>query len=183
MKPIVLIGHRCTGKTSGGKKLAERLGCSFVDTDDMIERRTGRTIGELVKQGGWPLFRKEEKKVLRDMITKENRVIATGGGVFDDPENRELVKTSGLLIWLTADTETIIGRMEADPTGKERRPSLTGTTDVRAETADVLARRNPLFGEIAHHVVDTTEKTVDAVVDDICTLIQKEKELSCREIR
>lgn len=184
MKPILLIGHRCTGKTSGGKKLAARLDCFFVDTDDVIEDRTGKTIRELVEEGGWPLFRKEEKKVLRDMVTQESRVIATGGGAFDDRENRELAKRSNILIiWLKADTETIVGRMKADATGRERRPSLIGTDDVRTETAAVLERRTPFYGEIAHHVVDTMGKTVDEVVDNICTLIQEDKESSCQEIR
>jgi len=183
MKPIILIGHRCTGKTSGGRKVAERLGRLFVDADEVIECRTGKTIGELVEQGGWPLFRKEEQMVLRELATKDNTVIATGGGALDEPENRGLLKTAGILIWLTADTETIVGRMESDPTNRERRPSLTGTADARAETAAVLERRNPLYGEIAHHIVDTTGKTIDTVVDDICTLIQEDRGSSWREIQ
>ncbi|OPX37226.1 MAG: hypothetical protein B1H13_13145, partial [Desulfobacteraceae bacterium 4484_190.3] len=111
MKNIVLIGYRCTGKTSAGKKLSERLGLPFFDTDDLIVERAGMPINKIVEKGGWDLFRKKEREVIRKLSAMNKNIIATGGGAFENQENREALKKNGLFVWLTADVETIMERM------------------------------------------------------------------------
>ena len=79
---IVLIGYRCTGKTSVGRRISERLGIPFYDTDELIKEHTGKTIKEIVDDGGWEAFRAEERAVIRDLPSAEDAVISLGGPFF-----------------------------------------------------------------------------------------------------
>ncbi|MBW2651003.1 MAG: shikimate kinase, partial [Deltaproteobacteria bacterium] len=106
MKNIILIGYRCTGKTSVGEKLSERLGLPFFDTDDLIVERAGMSISKIVENGGWNLFRKKEKETIKGLSLMNKNIIATGGGVFENQENGEALKRNGLFVWLTADVKT-----------------------------------------------------------------------------
>ncbi|MBN2283111.1 MAG: shikimate kinase [Deltaproteobacteria bacterium] len=182
MNTIILIGHRCTGKTSVGRLLAHRLGLDFIDADELIESRSNLTVREIVARGGWPLFREKEKEILRELARRPDAVIAAGGGSCDDPENRKLLKEENLVVWLTADAETIIERMGLDTQSGERRPSLTGT-DVLEETMSLLSQRAPLFREIADLAIDTTGKTVADVVGLIVDFRLHAKEFSCPEVQ
>ena len=78
MKNVILIGYRCTGKTSVGKILSERLGLSLFDTDDLITREAGMSVGEIVQEGGWPLFRKKEKDVIGRLSSMERLASRSG---------------------------------------------------------------------------------------------------------
>ncbi|MFH0787098.1 MAG: shikimate kinase, partial [Pseudomonadota bacterium] len=90
MKNIILTGYRCSGKTSVGRKLAEKVKRPFYDTDVLIIDRIGRTIREWVEEKGWESFRQVEKAVIRGISSWEPGVIALGGGALMDPENREI---------------------------------------------------------------------------------------------
>lgn len=182
MNTIILIGHRCTGKTSAGRLLAHRLGLDFIDADELIESRSNLTVREIVAGGGWPLFREKEKGILRELARRSNAVIAAGGGACDDPENREMLREKNLVVWLTADAETIVERMGLDVQSQERRPSLTGT-DVLEETMSLLSKRAPLYGEIADLAIDTTGKNVEDVVGLIMDFTIHAKEFSCPEVQ
>lgn len=166
MKNVLLIGYRCTGKSSAGKQLAERLGVPFLDTDDLIVEREGISIKEIIEAGGWNLFRKKEKELLQELQATEGSVIATGGGIFDDYENRALLQKKGIFFWLTADEETIIERMMTDHRSEELRPSLT-QGDLRSDVTVTLRKREPLYSEMADFVVNTSGKALHAVVDEI----------------
>ena len=111
---MVLIGYRCTGKTSVGKRVSERLHIPFYDTDELIKEHTGNTIREIIDKGGWDLFRKEEKAVIRGLSSVVDTVIAAGGGAVMDAENRTALKRNGLFLWLTADVHTMVERMKDD---------------------------------------------------------------------
>jgi shikimate kinase len=163
---IILIGHRCSGKTSVGTELAVKRGCPFYDSDLVIEEETGVTIPDLVAQGGWDLFRQKEREVISKMATLKNSVIATGGGAIMDRANAEVFRKLGLIVWLTADAHTIVHRMEKDETEKQKRPSLTGK-DLLSETIAMLIKRNPVYMSLATYGVDTSKKTILQVVDDI----------------
>lgn len=180
MKNLILIGHRCTGKSMAGEKLAERLRCSFFDTDLLITEERGTTILEIVNEGGWELFRKEEKRIIRHLSQEKGAVIAAGGGTFDDKENRKVMKENGIFICLTADVETIVSRMTLDNRSRHLRPPLLDD-DLFRETVTILEQRTPLYRQMADYTIDSSARTNDAVVDEIYHTI-KEKEPSWQEI-
>lgn len=178
---VVLIGCRGTGKSNLGRLLAERRGCDFYDTDDIIELRSGQSISAMVAAQGWVFFREREKEIVRELSGIDGAVIATGGGVVLDPENISFLKKNGLLIWLVADVETMAGRIREDHTN-EQRPSLTGKS-LAHETTAVMAVRTPLYREAADFSVDTSGKSLEEVVDEICSELCNREGWSCREIR
>ena len=167
---IVLIGYRCTGKTSVGRKISERLRIPFYDTDELINKYTGKTVKEIVDKGGWDLFRREEKTVIRALSSLAETVIAVGGGAVMDAENREALRRNGLFLWLTADVRTIIERMRNDRTGDERMPPLASDCAER-ETSGILEQRIPIYRRLADFTIDTSGRGIDAIADEFCNLL------------
>ena len=163
---IVLMGYRCTGKTSAGRALAARLGRPFVDTDVLIEERLGRTIPEIVAEKGWPGFRAAETDVILSLAADDGQVLALGGGAILEPRNVEALKKNGVFVWLVADRETICARMEQDEKSGAARPSLTGKTSL-AEIEAVLMERTPLYRRLADLAIDTAAIGTDEVVERI----------------
>ncbi|HEU18918.1 MAG TPA: shikimate kinase [Deltaproteobacteria bacterium] len=166
MKNIILVGYRCTGKTSVGRKLSNVLNRPFIDTDNLVTEKAGLSIREIVNQGGWKLFRKKEKEVAHQASTSSGQIIATGGGILDDDENRRLLQRNGLFIWLTASSETILARMQTDEQTNDQRPALCDA-DQEHEIAIMLAQREPAYRQAADLIIDTSDKSIDDVVDDI----------------
>ncbi len=163
---IILIGYRCTGKSSVGKRLAEKLSLPFYDTDDLIMDRLGVTIKEIVDQKGWPFFRAEEKAVIQDMATLNQGVVALGGGAILDPGNREILKEKSPIVWLTADVQTIIRRMQSDLHNGDNRPPLSGK-DREEEIREMIAQRYALYERMAHFRIDTEGKSIEEVAEEI----------------
>ncbi len=164
---IVLIGYRGTGKSVVGRLLADRLDLDFYDADDFVEMRGGQSIQEMVAAKGWEFFRQREKEVILELSGIDAAVIATGGGAVLDPENVGLLKRKGRLIWLVADAQSVIARMQADESSEKRRPSLTGGYPAD-ETGAAMATRTPLYRAAADLSVDTSGKSLDEIVDEIC---------------
>ena len=169
---IILIGYRGTGKTSVGRKLAEKLKLPFYDTDQMIIDRIGKTIKEWVEEKGWESFRQEEKAVIRVISSLDCGVIALGGGAVMDPGNREVLRQKGLIVWLTADVQTIIKRMKSDPDNKDNRPPLS-EKDWENETQELLTQRSPVYQGLADFSIDTDGKNIEGVTEEICNQIQQ----------
>jgi shikimate kinase len=165
---IVLIGYRGTGKSAVGRRLAKRLGLAFYDTDDLVERSSGQSIEEMVTAKGWAFFRQCEQAVIRRLAGADAAVIATGGGAVLDPGNVALLKQNGRMIWLIADCKTVIARMQADRGSEKRRPPLTGETPAD-ETEALLAARTPVYRAVADGAVETSGKSVEQIVDEICS--------------
>jgi shikimate kinase len=165
---IVLIGYRGAGKSAVGRRLADRIGLNFFDTDELVERRSGQSIEEMTAAKGWTFFRQCEQAVIREVAEIDAAVIATGGGAVLNPGNVRALKRNGRLIWLVADRETIVARMQADPDTARRRPSLTGEAPAD-ETAALLAVRTPLYRAAADGSVETSGKSLERVVDEICS--------------
>ncbi len=178
---IILIGHRSSGKTSVGKRLAERLSCPFYDTDRLIEQETSLTVGRLVSEGGWPLFRQKEKEIVGKLDLLKNCVIATGGGMVMDLRNASKLKGLGIVAWLVADAETIRKRMLSDPATVNGRPSLSGA-DFLKETELLLAQRNPVYRNLADYAVDTSKKGIDQVAEDIYRFIRAGKDTPRQDV-
>lgn len=163
---IILMGYRCTGKTSAGRRLAERMGLSFYDTDELVERHIGRTIPQIIAEQGWQAFREAETTVIRGLSGADQSVIALGGGAVLDARNIESLKRNGIFVWLFAAQETIAARMEKDAAVGAERPALTDKTSIN-EMNVIMTQREPLYRRLADLAVDTTRIETDRVVEAI----------------
>jgi shikimate kinase len=167
---------RCSGKTTMGRRVADRLGYAFVDTDIRIRERTGLTVAEIVSSEGWAGFRRRESLVLREAAAPHT-VVATGGGAVLSPENRLFLRESGLCVYLSAPVPLLVERRLREPeTGQ--RPALAERTESSLPAEDVLARevadslheREALYREVARHVVDAAREPED-LADGIISLV------------
>jgi len=164
---LVLVGYRGTGKSTVGRLLAARTGRAFVDVDDEIVARAGRTIRAIFEESGEPAFREIEEAVVRDLSAAHpGGILGTGGGTIVREANREAIRRHGLVAWLRADVDELARRLEADVATRETRPSLT-SKGALAEIAEVLEFRTPLYQEVAQLVIDAQANGPDAVVDQI----------------
>ncbi len=148
---VFLIGARASGKTTVGRALAERLGREFVDTDELVVREVGLSITELVARSGWEPFRERETAVLTGLCGKKQLVVATGGGMVLRPENRDLMRAHGFVVYLEADASTLARRLESNPLPGQR-PSLSDRP-LEEEVRQVLAERDALYRACAHLVL------------------------------
>ena len=158
---ITLTGFMGSGKTTVGKVLADFLGCPFMDLDDLIVKKAGKSIPEIFAQDGEPAFRQLEARLLRQTVEKytENTVVlALGGGAVTAPASASLLHEKTVCIYLRATLETLQARLEGETAG---RPLAD------ASLADRLAAREPLYEETAHVIIDTDGLTPDEVADEI----------------
>jgi len=163
---IVLVGYRCSGKTSVGKVLAHKLNRDFMDTDALIEANEGCSIEEIISKKGWNYFRELEKQIVREVSEKTNLVIATGGGVVLDDENVINLRKNGWVVWLNAEAEVLKDRMGNDQRSGNIRPSLTGK-DPLEEIREVLDLRMPLYEKAGDFIADTGADHPQGLADSI----------------
>lgn len=159
---VILIGPMGAGKTTIGRHLAKALGFRFADSDKEIERRTGVSIPLIFEIEGEEGFRAREKLVIADLTAEQGIVLATGGGAVLDPENRSLLAAKGFVIYLNATIEQLVERTSRD----NKRPLLQ-TPDPAQRIREILQQRDPLYREVADVVVDTTNRPVRKVVNEI----------------
>ena len=165
-RPLFLIGPRGSGKTTVARLLAERLVCPWRDTDAVISARMDKTIRAIFEEEGEAAFRQYESAVLADLCRGAPAVIATGGGIVTVAANRELLKASGHVVWLTAEPGTLWQRIQKDAATTEQRPALTALTGLE-ELRAVLAAREPWYRECAEFAIDTTGQTPEDVTQRI----------------
>jgi len=161
---VVLVGYRCSGKSSVGEILAREWGIDFWDTDVLIEKNAGCSIEEIVSTYGWDRFRAMERKLIEAVSKKENLVIASGGGAVVDERNVKDLKRNGWIVWLGASAEVLRARMDEAKKGGQVRPSLTGA-DPQEEIQQLLRVRDPIYGAAADIAIDTSGLSVNEVVD------------------
>mgnify|MGYP002597206616 FL=1 len=166
-QPIFLIGPRGCGKTTVGHALARARHFQFSDTDHRLQAHEQRTVAEIVQAEGWARFRELETLSLK-AVTLPNTVIATGGGIVLAEGNRQFMRENGVVIYLQASVSALIDRLEAYPKA-EQRPTLTGKPE-REEVGEVLAQREALYRDAAHHIVDATASP-DRVVEQIMSML------------
>ncbi len=164
---IYLIGYRCTGKTSVGRRLAEKIGWPFVDTDALVEQQDGRKITAIVAAHGWPVFRRMERETLGAVCAADRQVVATGGGIVLESVNVDRMRQTGRIILLTAGLETIRARMAADEATAGLRPPLTADKSRWEEIRQTLDQRIPLYKAAGDIRVATDSLAVGGVADRI----------------
>lgn len=120
---VFLVGFMGAGKTAAGRLLADEMSFAFVDLDDRIERRAGRSITTIFADSGESEFRSLERRELRWAAGRERVVVATGGGAFVSAENRDLIAGSGISVWLNPDFATVLRRVESQE--EAERPLFT----------------------------------------------------------
>ncbi len=172
MDKVILIGFRCVGKTTIGKKLAETLNWNFLDLDEEIQKRAGKTIKEMVEERGWEYFRKMEKEEMKKLENLKNIVIALGGGsVIHKDEMSNLLKKS-LIVWLFAPAEVIVKRMKEDEKTASQRPALKNSS-LEKEVEEVLRERLPLYEKFSHFKIDTSKTSIEEAVKNILEKLQE----------
>ena len=158
---IALTGFMGSGKTTVGKVLADFLGCPFMDLDDLVVKKAGKSIPDIFAQDGEPAFRQLEAQVLRKTVEKyaeSTAVLALGGGAVLAPSSAALLHEKTVCIYLRASLETLLTRLEGETAG---RPLAD------ASLADRLAAREPIYQKTAHVVIDTDGLSPDEVADEI----------------
>jgi dihydroorotase len=162
---IVLMGFMGTGKSTVGKRLAARLGMTFLDMDTLIEERAGKPIPKIFEEDGEPHFRALERTLARELSRRSGLVIACGGGVVLNPDNLRDYSRTGLVVCLTATPETILER-----TSRARNRPLLEEPDRLKRILDLLEKRRHLYAAIPHQI-DTTTLPTGHVVDMILKMI------------
>jgi shikimate kinase len=160
---IALVGFMGTGKTDVGRLLAEKLGKDFIELDELIERRAGKTIPEIFQQDGEIAFRELEIEATREAAEKKNAVIACGGGVVLNQINVDRLREHGVIVYLTASPEAILHRTSSDT---DERPLLVAE-DKASKVEKLLNFRRPFYERAADITVDTSELDVAGVAGQI----------------
>jgi len=169
MRSIILIGFMGTGKTLVGRRLAEILGMTFIDTDTLIEEAVGMSIGQLFERHGEPYFRNLERQVVASISEDHSQVVATGGGVVLDGENVAHLKKMGTMIHLSARADVILDRIR----NQSQRPLLQ-TENAKKRIESLLAQRAPSYA-LADLEIDTSELGCEDVVERILRYLQESK--------
>jgi shikimate kinase len=169
---VILLGYRGSGKTTIGKKLADRLWQKFVDTDQMIVASAGKTIREIFEASGEEKFRDLETEALRHACELADHVIALGGGAVLREENRKMLKESKLKrVYLRCDAQILLQRIASDPQTAATRPPLTHLGGSIEEIRKLLAQREPLYREVMTSELDVSNLTPAEALVHIARLI------------
>lgn len=147
---VFLVGPMGAGKTTIGKYLAQQLNLQFADTDTEIEARTGADIPWIFDVEGEQGFRDREQQAVEEMTLWDNVLLATGGGVIMRQENRRVLAARGFVIYLHATVDEQVRR-----THRDRRRPLLQDGDPEEILSNLMVVRDPLYREIADHVIDT----------------------------
>lgn len=159
---IILVGMMGAGKTTIGKALASSLDKEFVDSDHEIQERTGVKIPVIFEIEGEAGFRKRESEALLELSQKRNIILATGGGAILNPENRQLLKRSGIVIYLRASVNDLYRRTRHD----KNRPLLQ-TQNLYARLNELYVQRDALYRETAHVIIDSGKQGVRFLVQKL----------------
>ena len=157
---LILVGFPGTGKTQAGRLAAEALGWKFVDSDEVITSRTGRTIKDIFALDGEPAFRAMERDALQSVCSGEQLVIGTGGGSFVQPENREMLLTAGLVVCLEAAPRVILQRLTSLP-DPDVRPLLKAGDPLQRIT-ELKSARQECY-DMAHLTLNTDGLSLEQV--------------------
>ena len=160
---LVLVGPMGAGKTSIGRRLAERFSLRFVDADLFVEQRTGASIAAIFEHVGEAGFREREAAALAELLEGEGQLVATGGGAVLDAGNRERMRERGFVVYLRAGLEAQLKRLHRD-----RSRPLLQRADREQVLRDLALQREPLYREVSDLVMDTDGLTASEAASRLC---------------
>ncbi len=160
---VILVGPMGSGKTTVGRRLASELDRDFFDTDHEIINKTGVTIECIFDIEGEKGFRDRESKILENLCSMNNVVLATGGGIVLRCENRILLKKFGMVFYLSSSIEQLLRRTAKSKT----RPLLEQSQNREKTIRDMLRNRDELYRNVASNIIDTTGKQLHEIVGTI----------------
>ena len=160
-QPIVLVGLMGAGKTSVGRRLAEKLGIPFVDADHEIEAAARKTIAEIFADHGEAYFREGERRVIQRLIGNGAQVLATGGGAYMNDETRARIQEHGISVWLKASLPLLMKRVSK----RQDRPLLKAG-DPQAVMRNLMEKRYPVYG-LADVTVESRDVQHGQMVNDV----------------
>lgn len=165
---LILVGMMGSGKTTMGRILAKHLGKVFVDSDEEIQQRTGVTIPHIFDIEGEPGFRQRETAAIRNLVGRDNMVLATGGGAVLTEQNRVLLQQNGIVIYLKASVHDLWQRTRHD-----RNRPLLQTADPQAKLTELHHARDPLYQQVADIIIQTGRQSVHVLMLSLANEIEK----------
>lgn len=172
LKNIVLIGMSGAGKTVVGQYISKKLNMEFVDTDDIILQKTGKTIEDIFEGLGEDYFRKMETQVILENCLEGRKVISTGGGVILKDINRRILKKNGILYFLDGSIETLISNIKSSPSWKEHRPLLNKENPYHS-LESMLEDRYKLYWDSADYIIDIDNRSINEIGDKIILIFKQ----------
>lgn len=172
-RPVVLVGMMGAGKTTVGRRLANRLGFGFVDSDAEIEKAAGMSISEFFEMHGEDEFRAGEARVMARLLKDPRTVVATGGGILINPDTRKLIADRAVSVWLKADLDLLFARVSR----RNTRPLLR-TDNPRATLEKLIEERYPLYAGADVTVTSRDvphEHVAEAIVAALANFFEAEK--------
>lgn len=160
-RSIVLVGLMGAGKSTVGRRLAQKLGLEFTDADAEIERAAGKTVPDIFRDHGEAYFREGERKVIARLLESGAQVLATGGGAFMNEETRKNIARLGISVWLKADMDLLMKRVRR----RDNRPLLKAE-DPDAVMRQLIAERYPVYGQ-ADVTVESRDVPHNSIVSDV----------------
>jgi shikimate kinase len=160
-RTIVLVGLMGAGKTSIGRRLAEKMNLHFVDADHEIERAAGKSIPDIFAEHGEAHFRDGERKVIARLLENGKQVLATGGGAFMNEDTRSAIKQHAISIWLKADLQLLLKRV-----GKRGGRPLLENNDPAEVLQSLIDKRYPVYAE-ADITVESADVQHTAMVNEV----------------
>jgi shikimate kinase len=159
-RSLVLVGMPGCGKSAVGRRLAPRLGLSFVDADEEIERAAGKTIMEIFADHGEAYFRDGERRVIARLLRSGPQVLATGGGAFMVQETRDNIRSAGISIWLRAELPLLLRRVLK----RDTRPLLKDAPETVMQ--NLIEERYPIYAT-ADITVESRDVPHETIVSEI----------------
>ena len=171
--PIILIGLRAAGKTTLGRELAEGLQVAFQDLDDLALTQSGAaSVAEVFAQSGEPAWRRAEQEAFALWLASPSAVLACGGGAPCIPEVRASMQGSGAcVVYLHAGVDALVARRERQD---QDRPALFGAGGLREEVVRTYAERDPVFRDLARHIVEVDVQQPSDSLTSLTTIFKEE---------
>lgn len=166
---LFLIGPMGAGKSSIGRRLAQRFGLPCIDLDAEIEQRTGASVATIFEIEGEAGFRRRESDLLAELVAREGIVLATGGGAVLVPANQALLRERGFVVWLQASVEQQLQRLARD-----RKRPLLDAPDRRERLEQLALERDPIYGGLADCSVGGAGESCEHAAARVAAMLEKQ---------